>query len=143
RIWPLYYLSLLVLLVLVPLVLHLAQQPVPDTLRSMQHKQPWFWLYAANWLFAREQGFGTTSGGYFWSLAVEEQFYLLWPLVVYLLSERALLRTSLSMLAASLVLRIILSHLGCDTNSLYVMTFTHLDGLAVGSSLAVCLRDPR
>lgn len=139
RIWPLYYLSLVLLLLLVPLLLH----PVPAALRSMQHEQAWFWLYAANWLFAREQGFGATSGGYFWSLAVEEQFYLLWPLVVYLLSERALLRTSLSMLAASLVLRLILAHVGLNTNSLYVMTFTHLDGLAVGSSLAVCLRDPR
>jgi len=47
------------------------------------------------------------------------------------------------MLAASLVLRLILAHVGLNTNSLYVITFTHLDGLAVGSSLAVCLRDPR
>jgi peptidoglycan/LPS O-acetylase OafA/YrhL len=139
RIWPLYYASLLVLLVVLPSAIH----PVPDALRSMQDKQAWFWLYGANWLFAREHGFGSTSGGYFWSLAVEEQFYLVWPLIVYLLSNRALLQLSLGLLTLSLVLRTVLVQAGVDTNSLYVITFTHLDGLAVGSSLAVCLRDPQ
>lgn len=139
RIWPLYYAGLVVLLFLLPLVVH----PVPEVVHSMQAKQAWFWLYAANWLFAREQGFGQTSGGYFWSLAVEEQFYLIWPAVVYWLSDRALLRTSLSLLVLSLLLRLILAHAGVNTNTLYVMTFTHLDGLAVGASLAVCLRDKR
>ncbi len=139
RIWPLYYLNLIVFFVVLPLVLH----PLPDALRSMHDKQAWFWLYGANWLFAREAGFGHTSGGYFWSLAVEEQFYILWPLVVYLLSNRSLLRISLGLLALSLILRIVLSSFGVIGNSLYVITFTHLDGLAVGSSLAVCLRDPK
>ena len=139
RIWPLYYLNLIVFFVVLPMVLH----PLPDPLRSMQDKQAWFWLYGANWLFAREAGFGHTSGGYFWSLAVEEQFYVLWPLVVYLLSNRTLLRTSLGLLVLSLILRIVLGSLGVIGNSLYVVTFTHLDGLAVGSTLAVCLRDPK
>ena len=139
RIWPLYYLNLALFFVALPLLSH----SLPATLRSMQEQQAWFWLYGANWLFAREGGFGTTSGGYFWSLAVEEQFYLIWPLVVYWLSRRALLHVSLSLLALSLVLRVILAHLGVNTASLYVITFTHLDGLAVGASLAVCLRDPK
>jgi peptidoglycan/LPS O-acetylase OafA/YrhL len=136
RIWPLYYLNLLVLLVLLPLVL----PSVPAQLQGMQEKQVWFWLYGANWLFAMEGGFGTTSGGYFWSLAVEEQFYLLWPFVVYRLSDRALLRTSFALLCLSLVSRIVLANMGVATGSLYTMTFTHLDGLAVGSCLAICSR---
>jgi peptidoglycan/LPS O-acetylase OafA/YrhL len=138
RIWPLYYLNLLVLLVLLPLVM----PSVPPQLQGMQDKQVWFWLYGANWLFAMEGGFGTTSGGYFWSLAVEEQFYLLWPLVVYGLSDRALLRTSFALLCLSLVSRIVLANMGIATGSLYTMTFTHLDGLAVGSCLAICSRSP-
>jgi peptidoglycan/LPS O-acetylase OafA/YrhL len=139
RIWPLYYLNLLGLLVLIPMVM----PSPPAELLGMGDKQGWFWLYAANWLFAAEGGFGKTSGGYFWSLAVEEQFYLVWPLVVYALSERSLLRTSLALLALSLVSRIVLVHLGVSTGTLYTMTFTHLDGLAVGSCLAVCARSPQ
>jgi peptidoglycan/LPS O-acetylase OafA/YrhL len=135
RIWPLYYLSLVVLLVLPALL-----TTSPPGVQSMQDKQAWFWLYMSNWLFAKEGGFSQTSGGYFWSLAVEEQFYLLWPLVVYALSDRRLLHVSLSLLGLSLLARIVLIHAGVSTNALYTMTFTHLDGLAVGSCLAVCAR---
>lgn len=138
RIWPLYYLSLLLLLVVMPLIL----PSTPTQLQSMQEKQWWFWLYGANWLFALEKGFSQTSGGYFWSLAVEEQFYVVWPLVVYLLGDRGLLRVSLGLLAVSLLSRVVLVKMGVSAGTLYVMTFTHLDGLAVGSCLAVCMRSP-
>lgn len=138
RIWPLYYVSLLALLVVIPLVLSL----IPPELQSMRDKQAWFWLYASNWLFALEGGFARTSGGYFWSLAVEEQFYLIWPFVVYAMSSRSLLRTSLALLCFSLIARVVLAHMGVATGALYAMTFTHLDGLAVGSSIAVCLQSP-
>lgn len=138
RIWPLYYLSLVLLLVVAPRLLPI----VPPEVQSMQEQQLWFWLYGANWLFASQGGFSQTSGGYFWSLAVEEQFYLVWPFVVYALSTRALLRTSLALLALSLVSRLVLTQLGVSTGALYTMTFTHLDGLAVGSCLAIWLRSP-
>jgi len=136
RIWPLYYLSLVVLIVLPGFVL----TSVPPQVQSMQDSQAWFWLYAANWLFALEGGFTQTSGGYFWSLAVEEQFYLVWPFVVYALSDRQILRVSVALLATSLLLRIVLSSFGFSTGALYAMTFTHLDGLAVGACLAICVR---
>jgi len=140
RIWPLYYVSLVVLLILLPM----AMPEVPPQVQSMRDKQAWFWLYAANWLFAYEGGFTQTSGGFFWSLAVEEQFYLLWPVVVYLASERNLLRISLALLASSLVLRIVLVAFGgVGVGSLYTITFTHLDGLAVGSCVSVCMRSSR
>ena len=139
RIWPLYYASLVMLLVVLPLALPTA----PPQLQSMQDKQIWFWLYGANWLFAHEGGFSKTSGGYFWSLAVEEQFYLVWPLVVYALSDRSLLRVSMALLGVSLLSRIGLAQLEVNTNALYTMTFTHLDGLAVGSCLALCIRSPQ
>jgi len=138
RIWPLYYLTLVVFMLVLPRVL--ASPPVE--LIRMQDHQAWFWLYGANWLMVREGTFGPISGGYYWSLAVEEQFYLVWPLVVYKLSNRALLRTSLTLLAVSLISRVVLGYFGVSTTSLYTMTFTHWDGLAVGSALAICLRSP-
>lgn len=140
RIWPLYYLSLMILLIALPLVL----PSVPEQLQGMRDKQAWFWLYGANWLFASEGGFSQqTSGGYLWSLAVEEQFYILWPLVVYALPVRNLLRVSIALLGLSLLSRIALIHFGVGTGAVYTMTFTHLDGLAVGSALAVCARSQR
>ena len=138
RIWPLYYLSLLLLLVVAPLLM----TKVPAELQGMQAKQAWFWLYGTNWLFASEGGFSRTSGGYFWSLAVEEQFYVVWPFVVYALSDRSLLRVSIGLLCVSLLSRLVLTYFGVGTGALYNMTFTHLDGLAVGSCLSICLRSP-
>jgi hypothetical protein len=67
----------------------MAMPRVPQPLQSMQDKQAWF-CHAANWLFAIEGGFTQTwadtsvAGG-------RRQFYLLWPVVVYLASERTLL----------------------------------------------------
>src|SRR6185369_10925962 len=138
RIWPLYYLSLLLLVVLVPM----AMSTTPPELQSMREEQAWFWLYGANWLFALEGGFSRTSGGYFWSLAVEEQFYLLWPLVVYWLAPARVLRLSAILLFVSLASRWVLIHSGVGSGALYTMTFTHLDGLAVGAFVAIALRSP-
>jgi peptidoglycan/LPS O-acetylase OafA/YrhL len=136
RIWPLYYANLIVFFWVIPLLM----PTVPGALRSMIDNQEWFWLYGANWLFAIEHGFNHTSGGYFWSLAVEEQFYLVWPFVVYWLSPRALMKVSIGLLCSSLVLRIALAAGGVSLFSLYTITFTHLDGLAVGAILAIGLR---
>ena len=135
RIWPLYYLNLVIFFLVLPFVMS-----VPDKMQSMIDQQSWFWLYGANWLFAREHGFNQTSGGYFWSLAVEEQFYLLWPFVVFWLSERNLLRLTTALLVFGLALRIGLIATGTDPASIYTITFTHLDGLAIGAILAICLR---
>lgn len=136
RIWPLYYATLIVFFVIAPLVL----DPMPDMLQSMNEEQAWFWLYAANWLFAREGGFGHTSGGYFWSLAVEEQFYLFWPVVVFYLSSRNLLKLCGLLFLVSSVGRVLLVLSGVSTGVVYVMTFTRLDPLVTGAALAVCLR---
>lgn len=139
RIWPLYYLTLFGLIVVLPMLL----PQVPTELQSMQRQQVWFWLFGANWLFANEGGFNFTSGGYYWSLAVEEQFYLLWPIAVYLLSARVMGRLCIGLLVASLALRITLLANGVSSSSLYVATFTHLDGLAIGSLLAVLVHTDR
>ena len=138
RIWPLYYANLIVFFIVLPLILPSA----PPALESMIDKQAWFWLYGANWLFAIEHGFNRTNGGYFWSLAVEEQFYLVWPFVVYWLSSKALMRVSIALLCTSLILRVALAFMGVSLSSLYTVTFTHLDGLAIGAILAIALRSP-
>lgn len=139
RIWPLYYAWLLLLIVIAPAVL----SPVPDELQRLAAKQAWFWAYAANWLFALEGGFNSTPCGYFWSLAVEEQFYLLWPLVIRYSPERRLPVVCSAMLAGSLGLRLLLAAAGVGESSLYTITFTHLDSIAAGSLLATLARDER
>jgi peptidoglycan/LPS O-acetylase OafA/YrhL len=77
-----------------------------------------------------------------WSLAVEEQFYLLWPLVVRFVPIRWLLLLCVVLISVSVPLRF-----GVDaavgmkfSPASYVLPFTRMDGLAAGSFLAIFLR---
>ena len=45
-------------------------------------EEVWMWLYAVNWgIVFHDYGFGVMH--HFWSLAIEEHFYLIWPLVIW------------------------------------------------------------
>jgi peptidoglycan/LPS O-acetylase OafA/YrhL len=76
-----------------------------------------------------------------WSLAIEEQFYLVWPTVVWLCSRRALVRVCVAVIAASIALRFWLLAGGLHTT--HFLTPCRLDTLAVGSLLALVPPPPR
>ena len=67
RIFPVYYLTLALTALL--------------GVQEIRAHFPWFFFYSSNFLFAREEMW-RGPGSHFWSLAVEEHFYLLWPLVL-------------------------------------------------------------
>jgi peptidoglycan/LPS O-acetylase OafA/YrhL len=71
----------------------------------------------------------------FWSLAVEEQFYLLWPAVVRRRSGKVVGRVAVGVAVLCFLLRVAFAR-GGHTN--YYLTFLHCDGLALGALLA-CL----
>ncbi len=81
RIFPVYFFALAVLLVLFPLVL---QDHIPDWLADSRQSQLWFWTYTVNWV----QPFREIGMPHIWSLAIEEQFYLLWPFILLTLSHK-------------------------------------------------------
>lgn len=102
--------------------------------------------FSSNWLsIARGSSyFGTTSPELFrnlWSLAVEEQFYLLWPLALLLvrLLRRRWMRVALAaaVATASAVSMALLA--GSDPTRVYYGTDTHSFGLALGAALAFLL----
>lgn len=85
--------------------------------------------------------------GPYWSLCVEEQYYLLWPLVVWAVRRRErLLRLCLAGMAALLALRVALYFSLPPSwvrgNQLYFWTFTRPDALLAGSALALWVRGP-
>jgi peptidoglycan/LPS O-acetylase OafA/YrhL len=83
--------------------------------------------------------------GQFWSLCVEEQFYMVWPAVVWLVRSRvALLRISLGIVVAVLTLRVGYAHYHPDLVRLgacYFSTPFRVDSLFVGAAISLWLRD--
>jgi len=81
--------------------------------------------------------------GQFWTLCVEEQFYLLWPLVVYFVRRReSLLKVTIWGAALIPLLRctlMLVTHLRIS-GLLYVSSFSRFDSLLVGSAVALWLR---
>jgi len=78
---------------------------------------------------------------HFWSLAVEEHFYLLWPLAVWALGRRSLMRLCLAGAAASFLLRVILILGGTRPIAVFLITPCRLDDLLAGAWVALAWRD--
>jgi peptidoglycan/LPS O-acetylase OafA/YrhL len=135
RIFPLYYAYLAVLFLAVPLLL--------PSLDVKPETQGWLWTYLGNVLFAREGGFHASPyTGHFWSLAVEEQFYLAWPLLVWLLPRRRLALVCLGLVAGAFALRLGIHRTTFNATAAYVLTPARMDALALGALVAVAAREP-
>lgn len=80
--------------------------------------------------------------GVLWSLAVEEHFYLIWPLVVLLLSRRRLFTMSAAIFIAMPVLRAIFAARGMHADTIYVLSWFRFDGLATGAMIALWSKSP-
>jgi len=77
----------------------------------------------------------------FWSLAIEEHFYLLWPLLVRFLKRSTLLSLTLILFFGTPILRAIAFHKGLDPEAvIYEYSWFRFDGLALGAILAMWVR---
>ncbi len=121
RIWPLYF-----------LILGVAYLTPAFSFSHAEFPAYRFMLYIQNfWSLDKAPPIlGTT-----WSLAIEEQFYLVWPLVIWLLhSTKRVGWAAVALIAAAPLMRVLFYLHGIDP---YAMTLGRLDGLATGAGLAV------
>jgi peptidoglycan/LPS O-acetylase OafA/YrhL len=135
RILPLYYGALLVLFVMP----HLVTAPGAPKFFVSIKDQLWYWFYLQN--FHPLPPLFVGLAGHFWSLAVEEQFYLVWPLVILLLSRKNALRLCMFLFIFSIAYRALI-HVVNPIFASPVNTLAQLDGLTVGSALALLYRTP-
>jgi len=136
RIFPLYYTVLVLFLIVVPRIgvfSHVNDLWYPNA----PQEGLWYWLFLSNfraaWLGAWDHQILSIT----WSLAIEEHFYLIWPFVVWKLSERKLLWTCAGLIAGAFALRVAMTALGYSDRAVYTLTPCRLDPLATGAAIAV------
>jgi peptidoglycan/LPS O-acetylase OafA/YrhL len=71
---------------------------------------------------------------HFWSLAVEEHFYLFWPFVVYFFNERKIFFSGIILIIISFLFRYYLTKINYET---FYFTLTRMDDLVLGTYLAI------
>ena len=129
RIFPLYYGSLLLFLVVLPRLVDFHATGLPSI---------WFWTFSTN--VAATQGLDPGGLGHYWTLAIEEQFYLVWPLVVFALGRAALMHVCMASLVVAAALRVLVESRGI---SCFMITFCRIDTLLLGALLALAARSPQ
>lgn len=133
RILPLYYLGLVIYVFILPWVME--HGPTANQLRG----SAWWWIYLQGVPLTAPhlESFGPN---HYWSLGVEEHFYLLWPLIVFWSSPRALIRISVGVILSAIIFRtLFIYQLGWGT---FYATPCRVDGLGCGALLA-CLERER
>ncbi len=135
RIFPLYYAVLTVVLVAAGL-----KHPRPNGVPLLADEKLYF-LYLTNWLALWKGQWGPNMLGHFWSLAVEEQFYLIWPLCVWLVAPRKLAGLAVSASIVALLIRLIwMAHTG-PSQAIVMATVTRMDSLLCGALGAILVRN--
>ncbi|MGC4032150.1 MAG: acyltransferase [Tepidisphaeraceae bacterium] len=99
------------------------------------------WLYVSNFNVAAH-GFGSAifrgvQFSHLWTLAIEEQFYLVWPLLILFTPRRWLLPVCVAVIVASPAVRALRLHAGANYEAVYVSTDCRIDSLAWGALVAV------
>ncbi len=139
RVFPLYYFTLIVILSLMPLLDSEYVAQIPGIL-------PYLLFYQQNWLYFWGNLHLTIFLSVTWSLAIEEQFYLLWPVVANILRKEALVKLCVSIISVSILARIIGVAFFADVPKLkfffYYNTFTRMEEIAFGALLAIAFTYP-
>ncbi len=132
RIFPLYYAFLGLTFLVAPLVAD------PSWIAVARTNQWWYWTYLSNW--GNPLGHEVPGLSHFWSLAVEEQFYLLWPLVIFFLSRSRLIALCVGIILVAPLARLVLLAEGLPAMAAYQFTIARWDALAFGAILAGLVR---
>lgn len=133
RIFPIYYLCLVLIFFILP-----DQILVDANLKVSWTNQWWFWTYLQNWFFATQSiSAGAVPIMHFWTLAIEEQFYLLWPLLIFLIRNlKKLLVICIVILLTINAIRFFTWFYFMENIDQSSFIITRCDGILAGSALA-------
>lgn len=140
RIFPLYFASLALFLWFIPALASLFHTSHPFD--AAQSRQFYLWTYLTNIHMSLENSWCFGSLDHFWSLAVEEHFYLIWPFVVFHFRRRTTLWIAMIGGCLATVARFGWLALDQSATAAAVLTLFRCDGLLLGATLALMMRGP-
>ncbi|MEH7503581.1 acyltransferase family protein [Neobacillus drentensis] len=118
---------------------HLLETLQADALAALLYISNWWYIFHHQSYFDNFQSPSLLT--HFWSLAVEEQYYLFWPLLLTfglrLISKRSILFITLTLIGISALTMAILYEPGSDPSRVYYGTDTRAFSLLIGSALAL------
>ncbi len=124
RIFPLYYLFLILTYYAFPLIFDLKWVPID--------RQLYYFFYLQNWAITFD--WKAIGPIHFWSLAVEEHFYLFWPFLVFYTNRKRLFISIIGIISIAMFLRWFMHSEGIG---IHYFTFTRFDALALGALLSL------
>ena len=140
RVFPLYYFTLALILFLMPLL-------DSDYVAEIPRALPFYLFYLQNLFHFLSNVQGTTYLSVTWSLAIEEQFYLLFPFLVYYTRKETLAKICGGIIVLSILLRVLAAFFWTDvaqmTNFFFYNTFTRFEEIAFGVLIAVAFTYPK
>ena len=142
RIFPLYYLAILLCLFSILVIDRAPGRVFGGGYDSLA----WFITFLPNVAAALKSDWPSQTNwvglAHLWSVAVEEQFYIVWPLVVLLLPRRGLAALCVVLIVAGYYLRVWTdAQFGEQwSEASYALPYCRMDGLAAGALLAVAQR---
>jgi peptidoglycan/LPS O-acetylase OafA/YrhL len=144
RIFPLYYFYLVIMFVLATWLISIDYRPGWMDLFIKQVKYAVFYIYNFHsaTIFHEYNHFLT----HFWSLSVEEQFYIFWPLLIFLTPEKWRKAVFISLIAMAPILRlgVLFIHntgeirmlIGSPAEAIYTLPISHIDSFAFGAYIS-------
>jgi len=133
RIVPLYYTVLVFVVFIVPLLSNIYRYPL------VAEQLP-YWLYVSNYIPMDTELSKTFSLSHFWSLAVEMQYYMVWPILMIFVPKARVVNYIIAFLMFVFFLRSWLVFNDVYWQVTFMWTPMRIDGLLIGSLIAI-LRD--
>ncbi len=135
RIWPLYFFIIALCLFVFPMFeLKLPKHfPIDVDLRGIN---PWLYVTFIGNVDYLLHGINNVLIGVLWSVSVEEQFYLFWPLVIAFVPTKHLLKTFIAIIIGSTLFRMFFSN-GGNAMILKYHSFSVISDLTVGAAIAL------
>lgn len=134
RIWPLYFITIFITVFLLPYFVNLLKigDFLPFNIFENLQSYPWYVFFVGNFNMFLNQP-PTVTLAILWSICVEEQFYLLWPLIVRFVKQKYLPTLLISVIFLATIYRFVYAF---DYNTIKYSTFSVMSDIAIGCLVA-------